>query len=107
MVGVYPARGEIALHGGAIHLSKDSLVMDGERLFGLLAAPGADGLGIPDPQSKVVALSQEHGVARVPDVARWRVGDVALVFPAHSCLAAEQSGSYLALTGERLPRFCR
>ncbi|HUT79123.1 MAG TPA: alanine racemase [Polyangia bacterium] len=107
VVGVYPARREIVLHGGAIHLSKDSLVADGERVFGLLAAPDAGGLGLPDPRSKVIALSQEHAVARVPDPDRWRVGDVALVFPAHACLTAEMFSEYRATTGERLPRFVR
>jgi D-serine deaminase-like pyridoxal phosphate-dependent protein len=107
VVGVYPARREIVLHGGAVHLSKDALELDGERVFGLLAAPDAAGLGVPDPRSKVVSLSQEHAVARVPDPARWRVGDAAVVFPAHSCLTAEMFSEYLALTGERLPRFVR
>jgi D-serine deaminase-like pyridoxal phosphate-dependent protein len=107
VVGIYPARGEIVLHGGAIHLSKDSVAWNGERVFGLLGAPDRAGLGEPDPDSPVIALSQEHAVARVPDPGRWSVGDVAVVFPAHSCLAAEQYGAYLALTGERLPRFRR
>jgi D-serine deaminase-like pyridoxal phosphate-dependent protein len=107
VVGVYPARREIVLHGGAIHLSKDSLSWEGERVFGLLGAPDPAGLGVPDPRSKVVSLSQEHAVARVPDPARWRVGDAAVVFPAHSCLTAEMFSEYLALTGERLPRFRR
>ncbi len=107
VVGAYPGRGEIVLHGGAVHLSKDSFTLDGERVFGLLAAPGATGLGVPEPGSRITALSQEHAVARVPDPDRWRVGDVAVVFPAHACLAAEMFSEYLAVTGERLPRFVR
>jgi len=107
VIGVYPGRGEIALHGGAVHLSKDSLEWHGERIFGLLGEPGGDVLGEPDPRSRVIALSQEHAVARVPDAGRWFVGDVTLVFPAHSCLTAEQYGSYLAVTGERIPRYRR
>ncbi len=106
VAGVYPRRGEIAIHGGAVHLSKDTAPVGDRRVHGLLVHRTGDGWSAPDPAARVVSLSQEHGIVRIDGgVTGWSPGDVALVAPAHSCLTAEMFGSYLTTDGRRLERY--
>jgi len=108
VVGVHPDRGRIVLYGGAIHLSKDSLVDGaGRRIYGYLArADERAWIGV-DRRYPLVSISQEHGLvaAKREEVEQWKVGDVALVLPVHSCLTAEMFDEYLALDGRPIPRF--
>jgi D-serine deaminase-like pyridoxal phosphate-dependent protein len=107
VVGVHPDRGRIVLYGGAIHLSKDSLVeASGRRIFGYLARTDDRGWTGPDRSLPLVSVSQEHGVvaAKSDRVEQWAVGDVALVLPVHSCLTAEMFDEYVTLDGVTIPR---
>lgn len=97
VVARYPERGELILHGGAVHLGKDFIVLaNSERIFGHLAYPNGDGWSAVEPDCVVTALSQEHGVARVSQqmVDKVRVGDLLIVLPIHSCLTADLMGEY-------------
>jgi D-serine deaminase-like pyridoxal phosphate-dependent protein len=62
VVAKHPARSEIVVYGGAIHLSKDSLMLGDTRAFGLVALPESDRWGAPLPGAYVRGLSQEHGM---------------------------------------------
>jgi D-serine deaminase-like pyridoxal phosphate-dependent protein len=107
VVGVHPDRGRIVLHGGAIHLSKDSLVeTSGRRIYGYLARTDDRGWVAPDRSLPLVSVSQEHGVvaAKRERVEQWKVGNVALVLPVHSCLTAEMFDEYVTLEGATIPR---
>lgn len=105
IIGRYPERGQIVVHGGAVHLSRESLRgAGGEPCFGLLARwDGAAWRGA-EPAAPVVAISQEHGTIRLPaaDLAAARIGGLALVLPVHSCLTADLHGRYLDLDGGEL-----
>ena len=98
VVGVYPERHEIVVHGGAVHLSKESLVLaDGRCIYGRLGtldpAPGGQkaGLGAVLPEAPVVSLSQEHGVVAVTNeiIGQLEIGDLVVVWPVHSCLMCD------------------
>jgi D-serine deaminase-like pyridoxal phosphate-dependent protein len=106
VVGVYPARYEIVVYGGAVHLSKDSLRQtDGSVSFGAVGHFDADGWGAPLPGVKVRSLSQEHGIlqaeaaAFAAHLANVRVGDLVAVYPVHSCLTADLLKQYRTLDG--------
>ena len=103
VVGIYPERKRIVLHGGAVHLSKESLVrQDGRHIYGQLGALAFDprspqgppaGLGACLTDAPVVALSQEHGIVEVAGDFRTvagdlEIGDLVAVWPVHSCLTA-------------------
>ncbi len=91
VVGIYPDRRQVVIHGGAVHLSKESLQETGGRIFG---RPG-----LLDPPrildgARVTGLSQEHGVITFADGAfpaahELSIGDLMLVWPVHSCLATD------------------
>ncbi len=104
VIAIYPERGEVVVHGGAVHLSKERLEVDGEAIFGYAALLRDGRFGPAVTDAPVVSISQEHGVLRMP--ARYweqlQLGDLLLVLPVHSCLTADLFGSYLTLAGEQL-----
>ena len=92
VVSVYPSRNQALVYGGAVHLSKETLIQpDGSKIYGL-AVPFTGGRwGLPEGEDYMVSLSQEHGLMRTGS--RWaaslRPGDLVAVIPVHSCLAAD------------------
>ena len=108
VVAIYPARNEVILYGGAVHLSKDFVRgVDGAPDFGHAAALGADGWGAAWPGVHLRSLSQEHGILHAADahafaahLASLRVGDLVAVLPIHSCLTADLLKQYVTLEGE-------
>jgi D-serine deaminase-like pyridoxal phosphate-dependent protein len=102
VVGRYPERGEVVIHGGSVHFSRDCLEREGRTIFGKLAL--ADGKGWkPDTEPVyLTGLSQEHGTLQLPParLARVRVGDLLHILPVHSCLTADAMGGYRDLDGK-------
>ena len=108
VVAKYPARGEVVIYGGAVHLSKDTVKVDEKNVFGLAAMvkterdqPGRPWLSII-PEGYVVRLTQEHGVVTLPEPAlhRVKVGDLLYVIPAHVCLTVSALGEYCTIDGK-------
>jgi D-serine deaminase-like pyridoxal phosphate-dependent protein len=98
VVGIYPERGQVVVHGGAVHLSKENLVLaDGRQIHGQLGtldlSPGghAAGLGLVLTDAPVISLSQEHGVIAAPAeiYEALEIGDLVVVWPVHSCLMCD------------------
>ncbi len=110
VVGLYPERGEAVVHGGAVHLGKESLPgADGEPIFGYLASLEEGSFGRVDHEAPLVGLSQEHGILRLPAerLLSLTLGQTVCILPVHACLAAEQHAGYLTLDGRVLPRLER
>jgi len=107
VIGLYPDRGQALIHGGAIHFSRDFLPdAEGRPVYGYMAAGG--GLGIVDESAALRSLSQEHGLVDFEDAARVGrliLGESLLIYPAHSCLAADLHGRYLTLDGQIIPKW--
>ena len=102
IIAVHPQRNEVVLYGGAVHLSKDWLEINGERSFGLAALPQGNRWGKPVEGAIVRSLTQEHGVVKfnqgIP--AGLEPGGLLFVIPAHSCLTVHELKNYLTLNGE-------
>ncbi len=106
VIGVYPARNEIVVYGGAVHLSKETIqwqrsaMEPGDKIYGLVAlpnetAPNNDEKTTPPwkeclENTFVRSLSQEHGIIKTnnPILSTIQPGDILMVLPVHSCLAA-------------------
>lgn len=104
IVAVHPDRNEAVLYGGAIHLSKETFLHNGQPSYGLAASALTDGWGDILPGCTVSRVSQEHGILSVPpaDIERFFPGDMAMIIPTHSCLTAHLMRRYLTLDGKTI-----
>ena len=94
VIARYPQRNEIVIYGGAVHLSKEFITDEkGRKIYGLAALPNESsprwGPSLDD--TYVSALSQEHGIIKTTGdfIQQVRVGDIVMILPVHSCLAAD------------------
>jgi D-serine deaminase-like pyridoxal phosphate-dependent protein len=99
VVSIYPERNEAIVHGGAVHLSKDSIQPDGkQQIFGYLATLDEDLRWHLLPEDNYVkSISQEHGILKLSNqvLTQLTVGDLLAILPVHSCLCADLMGGYL------------
>lgn len=104
VVAKHPERREVILYGGAIHLSKDFQMMGEEKSYGLPCLQEGERWGSPIPGALVKALSQEHGVVKVPgdEFEKIKVGDLLFIIPAHSCLTVQVLRIYYLLDGKEI-----
>lgn len=93
VIARYPERGEVVVHGGAVHFSKDFVLINGQPVYGQVMQTSPDGWGEPLAQAQLIGLSQEHGKIRMPaeQIAQLRLGEVLVIVPAHSCLVMDAS----------------
>lgn len=108
VVAKYPERNEIAIYGGAVHLSKDSAFLpDGTKFFGKVVNLTEKGWDSTETGAYLKSLSQEHGVIYAPNeyLESVKIGDFVGVLPVHSCLTADLHSEYLTLEGERISKF--
>lgn len=112
LIAKYPARGELIVHGGAVHFGKERLVTaEGETVYGYATAVNEGTFTGVDQRLTLVGLSQEHGTVRVSDPALMdalQLGDFVPFLPVHSCLTADLFDHYTTLghgrVYTRLPR---
>ncbi|MFO8054401.1 MAG: alanine racemase [Bacteroidales bacterium] len=96
VVAVYPEREQIIVHGGAVHLSRESVIdPTGKQIYGLVEDPEKDNTFLEN--TVVESLAQEHGVIKTTrdNMAKFSVGESLSIFPVHSCLTADMASSYL------------
>ena len=109
VVALHPERSEAVIYGGAIHLAKDTVEINGITTYGMVCLPARDGNGWSQPiaGAYVKSLSQEHGIVVVPQdiMSEINIGDLLCIIPAHSCLSANLLGSALTLEGQSITMF--
>ncbi len=99
VVAIHKNRNEIVVHGGAIHLSKESIKVKGRTVYGLIAKLMHDSWQILDDNNYVISLSQEHGIIYLEEnfFNEFCIGDFIGIIPAHSCLAANMPNDTLLI----------
>jgi D-serine deaminase-like pyridoxal phosphate-dependent protein len=105
IVSKHKNRNELVIYGGAVHLSKDSIVTDGHVNFGYVRKYGDSNVCLP--QNYLKSLSQEHGIIACTQefFNQISVGDFIEVFPIHSCLAANEMRGYTDKNGRIYDHF--
>jgi D-serine deaminase-like pyridoxal phosphate-dependent protein len=96
---------EIAVYGGAIHLSKEHIINeDGDKIFGRVVLYKSVDWTSPAIDTEVISLSQEHGIIKTNQefFDKINVGDVVGILPVHSCLTADSVGEYVTSEGEKI-----
>lgn len=112
VVAKYPERGEVAIYGGAVHFSKDTVENDDKVVFGLAATMNNQEREPSDPTwlsivpgGYLTRLSQEHGIVQLPRsvIHDITTGDLLYIIPAHVCLTVSSLGEYYSTRGEFIP----
>lgn len=107
VVDVYPERGEAIIHGGAVHLSKDSLTLaDGTKSFGLICPFNGESWEQPYDKLWIKSISQEHGVIASKDfeqINSLTPGQLVAILPIHSCLTVDTMGQLFLSNGTCIP----
>ncbi|MDR8391619.1 alanine racemase [Aliifodinibius sp. S!AR15-10] len=100
VVAKYPARRELIIHGGAVHLSKEQIEWNGQQIFGLPVPLTETSWSEPYENTYVKSLSQEHGVIRGDTdlIDSIEIGDLIGILPVHSCLTANLMQTYSILS---------
>jgi D-serine deaminase-like pyridoxal phosphate-dependent protein len=104
VAGRYPSDERIVIHGGAIHFSKDVVMMKGRSVFGRLVHRTPEGWSEAGEEVFISSVSQEHGVLEKCGklVRMVNIGDPLLFLPAHSCLTANLMRRYQTLEGMQI-----
>lgn len=100
VIARYPERHEIAVHAGAIHLSKESLNENGQILYGKVVSLNSDlSWNEPIDGCYVKSLSQEHGIVKCSPsfFESITIGDPIGILPVHSCLTADAMKEYMEI----------
>ena len=103
IVDINRISGKILVHGGGVHLSKDFIQMnDGSKCFGEVVIFNDNGWDIPRQISRVVSVSQEHGVIQASQelLDSIKIGDIIGILPIHSCMTADCMKKYWSTKGE-------
>jgi D-serine deaminase-like pyridoxal phosphate-dependent protein len=104
VAGRYPSGERILVHGGGIHLSKESMMQKGKQVFGRLVQNKEDGWVIPEEERYLTSLSQEHGIMEPSGklIREVNIGDPLLFLPVHSCMTANLMRDYRIQDGSRI-----
>jgi len=90
VIAKYPERNELVLHAGAVHLSKEYIKSNGQKIYGKIAELNKNAIQGIIPGATLVSLSQEHAIVACSDDFFNTVNlyDNLAVIPVHSCLTA-------------------
>jgi D-serine deaminase-like pyridoxal phosphate-dependent protein len=98
----YPETHEVLVHGGAVHFSKEVLIVNGKPVFGKLIDFSPSGWLPAKSGSYITSVSQEHGIVKpINEIFELtRIGDIMAFHPVHSCLTANLMKQYTTLDGD-------
>ena len=100
IVAKHKERNEIVVYGGAVHLSKDTIIdKNNNKVFGYVVEMNDNGWGRIIENTFVKSVSQEHGIIKVNSddslLFKKHSGDLIGIMPVHSCLTADLNGKYI------------
>ena len=105
VVALHPLRNEFVIHGGAVHLSKERILMEGEvESWGKICLGNDDGWAEPLEDTFVKNISQEHGIIKTTTeiLTKLSIGDIVFLLPVHSCLTADLMKGYTTTDGNQI-----
>lgn len=101
IVAIHIKKKQIVIQGGAIHFSKESILIDDRTIYGRWANE--------EHAIYLSSISQEHGIldfSQHPELLlKFSVGDSLSIWPVHSCLTADILGHYFDEDGNQLDHF--
>lgn len=107
IVDVYPERGEAIIRGGAVHLSKDYVILpDLTKSYGTPCSFNGADCCSPMEGLYLKSISQEHGIIgskEIDQISILKPGQLIAILPAHSCLTVDAMGELYLSDGTRIP----
>lgn len=102
VVAIHKDRKEIIIHGGAVHFSKEYILVNGKSIYGQVANLTNKAWQKASKDYYLTKISQEHGTIQADDelMAKLNIGDLIGVVPVHSCLTANMMKSYYTTDNE-------
>ena len=103
VIATHASRNEVIIYGGAVHISKDSIInTDGKNLYGQIVIRKGNQKILLDEKNYLCGMSQEHGILKITykDFPLVNVGDLVEIIPAHICLTANLMGEYYTTNSE-------
>lgn len=103
VVAKHRRRNEVVIYGGAIHLSKEFMLREGNPIYGYAVELDHSRWVFNNQDNFVVSLSQELGIVRLADDVfdRVEVGGLLGIIPVHSCLVVDALGYMVDIQGNR------
>ncbi|MGE0089669.1 MAG: alanine racemase [Bacteroidales bacterium] len=107
VVAMHIERNEIIIHGGAIHFSKETTLINEQNKFGQLVFIDENGWRKPEIDYFLTKLSQEHGTISVDAklIKNIKIGDLVGIVPVHSCLTANLMKRFYTTDNEWIDHF--
>jgi len=105
VVAKHPQKGEVVIHGGAVHLSKDYITdSNGKPYYGVAVKFDGEKWHADEVLGFVSKVSQEHGTIKVDNyiMSQIKIGDQIALLPIHSCLTANLMKEYQLTGGETI-----
>ncbi|MEA3445767.1 MAG: alanine racemase [Bacteroidota bacterium] len=102
VVAIHAHRNKIVVYGGAVHLSKEYIEVDGDKIYGLPVKLSPNGWDIMPEGNFMKGLSQEHGIIHLQteEIEKIMIGDFIGILPVHSCLTANLMKDKLLFVSE-------
>lgn len=102
VVAVHPRRNQAVIYGGAVHFSKERILVGGRPVYGQMVFLNSGSWIIPADKAYLVSLSQEHGILEAPDtiINTLKPGKSIGIIPVHACLTANLMKGYYLATDE-------
>jgi D-serine deaminase-like pyridoxal phosphate-dependent protein len=102
VVSRYPKERRLLIHGGAVHFSKEILILQEKEIFGEAVRITDTGWDRLESPCYLSGISQEHGVLEHCGALfeQLNSGDNLHILPVHSCLTAHLMRYYRTLEGQ-------
>lgn len=100
---------EIIIYGGTVHLSKESLQINGNNSFGLVCLKVDNNGRSPSLKNTYVSKTyQEHGTIKIDKayINQIKIGDIIFILPIHSCITANLYKNYKTLSNKTFTSLC-
>ncbi len=104
VVAKHIERNQIVIYGGAVHLSKESVVINNQVVFGKLVFLENNQWIVPSQSYYLCSLSQEHGIVQLDEetMPKIELGQIVGILPVHSCLSADLQNSFVTESSQIL-----
>ena len=99
IVAKYPDRNEIAIHCGAVHLSKERILDKSRWIYGKIVLLKNNSWTESLKDTCLAKISQEHGIIKTSKeyLEKLKIGDLVGILPVHSCLTVNLMKYYYTM----------